>query len=169
MDLLTPLQYSCLENPMDGGGWWAAVHGVARSQTRLSDVTFTFTHWRRKWQPTPVFLPGESQGWRSLVGCHLWGRTELDMTEAIQQQQQQQQLVNLAWITIGKKLVTQLPLGRKYWEREEQEQGKSYFTFHTLLKHLNFVICIACLRINSCEGKQVSVNMKIKYGVLFFF
>ena len=50
----TPLQYSCLENPMDRG-----VHGVAKSRTRLSD--FTFTHWRRKWQPTPVFLPGESQ------------------------------------------------------------------------------------------------------------
>ena len=43
---------------------------------------FTFMHWRRKWQPTPVFLPGESQGWRSLVGCHLWGRTESDTTEA---------------------------------------------------------------------------------------
>ena len=43
---------------------------------------FTFMHWRRKWQPTPVFLPGESQGWRSLVGCRLWGRTESDTTEA---------------------------------------------------------------------------------------
>ena len=43
---------------------------------------FTFTHWRRKWQPTPVFLPGESQGRGSLVGCRLWGRTESDMTEA---------------------------------------------------------------------------------------
>ena len=42
---------------------------------------FTFMHWRRKWQPTPVFLPGESQGWGSLVGCRLWGRTESDMTE----------------------------------------------------------------------------------------
>ena len=42
---------------------------------------FTFMHWRRKWQPTPVFLPGESQGWGSLLGCHLWGHTELDMTE----------------------------------------------------------------------------------------
>ena len=42
---------------------------------------FTFMHWRRKWQPTPVFLPGESQGQRSLVGWHLWGRTESDMTE----------------------------------------------------------------------------------------
>ena len=38
----TPLQYSCLENPMDGGAWWAAVHGVAKSQTRLSDFTFIF-------------------------------------------------------------------------------------------------------------------------------
>ena len=37
-----PLQYSCLENSMDGGAWWAAVHGIARSQTRLSDFTFTF-------------------------------------------------------------------------------------------------------------------------------
>ena len=37
-----PLQYSCLENPMDGGAWWAAVHGVAKSRTRLSDFTFTF-------------------------------------------------------------------------------------------------------------------------------
>ena len=43
---------------------------------------FTFMHWRRKWQPTPVFLPGESQGRGSLVGCYLWGRTEWDTTEA---------------------------------------------------------------------------------------
>ena len=43
---------------------------------------FTFMHWRRKWQPTPVFLPGESQGWWSLVDCRLWGRTESDTTEA---------------------------------------------------------------------------------------
>ena len=80
----TPLQYSCLENPMDGGAWWAAVHGVAKSWTRLSDFTFIFTfmHWRRKWQPAPVFLAGESQGRWSLMGCCLWGRTELDTTEA---------------------------------------------------------------------------------------
>ena len=44
---------------------------------------FTFLHWRRKWQPTPVFLPGESQGQGRLVGCCLWGRTESDTTEAI--------------------------------------------------------------------------------------
>ena len=84
-------QYSCLENPMDRGAWWASIHGVALRvghdwTTSLS--LFTFMHWRRKWQPTPVFLPGESQGWRSLVGCCLWGRTGSDTTEATQQQQQ---------------------------------------------------------------------------------
>ena len=72
-----------LENPMDGGAWWAAVHGVARVEhdwaTSLS--IFTFVHWRRKWQPTPVFLPGESQGQGSLVACCLQGHTESDMTE----------------------------------------------------------------------------------------
>ena len=83
----TPLQYSCLENPMDGGAWQAAVHGVAKSRTQLNDFTFTFTHWRRKWQPAPVFLPGESQGRWSLMGRRLWGRTESDTTEATQQQQ----------------------------------------------------------------------------------
>ena len=49
------------------------------SATSLS--LFTFMHWRRKWQPTPVFLPGESQGQGSLVGCRLWGCTESDTTE----------------------------------------------------------------------------------------
>ena len=69
---------------MDEGAWWAAVHGVGKSRTQLSDFTFTF-HFhglRRKWQPTPVFLLGESQGRGSLVGCRLWGRTESDTTEA---------------------------------------------------------------------------------------
>ena len=78
----TPLQYSCLENPKDEGAWWAAVHGVAKSWTRLNNFTFTLMPWRRKWQPTPVFLPGESQGRRSLVGCRLWGHTESDTTDA---------------------------------------------------------------------------------------
>ena len=69
----TPLQYSRLENHMDGGARWAAVHGIAKSQARLSDFTFTF-HFHaleKETQPTPLFLPGESQGRGSLVGCRL--------------------------------------------------------------------------------------------------
>ena len=59
---------------------------------------FTFMHWRRKWQPTPVFLPGESQGRGSLVGCRLWGRTESDTTDAMQQQQQSEEVFVLFFI-----------------------------------------------------------------------
>ena len=66
------LQYSFLEKPMDRGTWWAFEH--------LS--TSAILNWRRKWQPTPVFLPGESHGRKSLVGCSPWGRTESDTTEA---------------------------------------------------------------------------------------
>ena len=80
----TPLQYSCLENPMDRGAWWAAVHVVAKTRTRLSDFTFTFHfHALEKEMAThSSVLAWRSQGWGSLVGCHLWGRTESDMTEA---------------------------------------------------------------------------------------
>ena len=52
----------------------------------VSDYIVRFQ--RRQWQPTPILLPEDSQGWGSLVGCHLWGRTESDTTEVIQQQQQ---------------------------------------------------------------------------------
>ena len=85
----TPLQYSCLENPMDGEAWQAAVHGVTKSRTRLSNFTFTF-HFhalQKEMATTPVFLPGESQGQRSLAGCRLWGRAETDTTEVTSQQQ----------------------------------------------------------------------------------
>ena len=69
---------------MDRGAWWAAVHGVTTSRTRLSDFTFTFHfHALEKEMAThSVFLPGESQGRGSLVGFRLWGRTESDTTEA---------------------------------------------------------------------------------------
>ena len=53
-----------------------------RHDWATSHSLFTFRNWRRKWQPTPVFLPGESHGWGSLVGCPLWGRKESNMTEA---------------------------------------------------------------------------------------
>ena len=71
----TPLQYSCLENPMDGGAGRLQSMGSLRvghdHATSLS--LFTFMHWRRKQQPTPVFLPGESHGQRSLADISPWG------------------------------------------------------------------------------------------------
>ena len=69
---------------MGGGAWWAAIHGVAKSRTQLSDFTFTF-HFHaleKEMAPTLVFLSGESQGQGSLVGFCLWGCIELDTTEA---------------------------------------------------------------------------------------
>ena len=70
---------------MEEPGGLHAVHGVARSRTRLSDFTFTshFNALEKEMQPTPVFLPGESQGRGSLVGCHLWGHKESDTTERL--------------------------------------------------------------------------------------
>ena len=71
----TPLQYSCLENPREEPGRLQSMGSLrVRHNWATSLSLFTFIHWRRKWQPTPVFLPGESQGWGSLVGCRLWGR-----------------------------------------------------------------------------------------------
>ena len=75
-----PLQYSCRENPVDRGAWWAPTHGVAQSRIQLKRLSMHACV--AEGMTTPEFLPGESQGQRSLVGCRLWGRTELDTTEA---------------------------------------------------------------------------------------
>src|SRR5574341_193630 len=77
----TPLHYSCLENPMDGGAWWAAVQGVAQSWTRLSDFTFTFHfHALEDMATHSSVLPGESQGrgawWAAIYGV-AQSRTQL--------------------------------------------------------------------------------------------
>ena len=83
-----PLQYSCLENPMDRGAWQAAVHGVTKSRTRLSEFTFHFHALEKEMATHSSVLAWRIPG-TAVVGCHLWGRTESDMTEATQQQQQQ--------------------------------------------------------------------------------
>ena len=69
----TPLQYSCLENPMDRGAWWAAVHRVAKSQTRLSDFTFTFHFHALKEMTThssilALRIPGTGAWWAAVYG-----------------------------------------------------------------------------------------------------
>ena len=82
---------SCLENPVDGGAWWAAVHMGHTELDKTEATLHACMHWRRIRQPTPVVLSAESQGQRSLLGCRLWGRTESDTTAVTYQQQQQQQ------------------------------------------------------------------------------
>ena len=80
----TALQYSCLENPMDRGAWWAAVHGVAKSRTQLSAFTFTFHfHALEKEMATHSgVLAWRIPGTGKPGGCRLWGLTESDTTEA---------------------------------------------------------------------------------------
>ena len=105
-----PHQYSCLENPTDRGAWWATVRGM-QELDMSEQLTHTVIHsglpwwlsgresicnagdmgsipgpgdpWRKKWQPTPVFLPGKSHGQRSLVGYTPQGSKELDTTERL--------------------------------------------------------------------------------------
>ena len=72
-------QIPCTEEP----GRLQSMGSLGAGHDEVTSVSlFTFMHWRKTWQPTPVFLPGESQGQGSLVGCRLWGRTESDTTEA---------------------------------------------------------------------------------------
>ena len=80
----TPLEYSCPKNPLDGGAWWAAVHGVSEGRTRLNDFTFTFhIHaLEKKMAAHSSVLAQRIPGTGSLVDCRLWGRTESDTTEA---------------------------------------------------------------------------------------
>ena len=87
LDGITDTMDMSLSN--SGSWWWTGKPGVLQStgsqRVGYDWVTslwlFTFMPWRRKWQPTPVFLPGQSQGRGSLMGCPLWGRTESDTIE----------------------------------------------------------------------------------------
>ena len=79
----TPLQYSCLENPMDGGAWWAAVHGVAKSRTRLSDFTFTFHFHALEKEMATWRIPGTGEpGGLPSLGLHRVGHDWSDLAIA---------------------------------------------------------------------------------------
>ena len=71
----TPLQYSCLENAMGGGAWWAAVHGVARSWTRLSDFSFTFHFPSLQWKVKPCSAVGPRVS-AAVLHAELWAHLE---------------------------------------------------------------------------------------------
>ena len=68
---------------MEGPGGLRSMWSLGVRHSWVTSLSFfTFMHWRKRWQPTPVFLSGESQRWGSLMGCHLWVHTESDTTEA---------------------------------------------------------------------------------------
>ena len=72
------LQYSCLENSMNGGAWWATVHGRLQCRRPRFNPQVGKIPWGRKWHPTPVLLPGKFHGWRSLVGYSASGCKDSD-------------------------------------------------------------------------------------------
>ena len=86
---------------------------------------FTLTHWRRRWQPTPVFLPGESQGRGSLVGCRLWGRTGSDTTEATWRQQQFITKSGISWVYPLKRPRLFTICRKDFWDLYSQESDKT--------------------------------------------
>ena len=81
---MAPHSSTRLENPIGGGAWWAAVRGVAKSRTRLSNFTFTFHFhaWEKEMATHSSVLAWRIPGTVEPMGCRLWGRTESDTTEA---------------------------------------------------------------------------------------
>ena len=133
-----PLQCSCLENPRDGGAWWAAVYGVAQGRTRLKRLSGSSTltglpmwlsnkesacqcrislgwedPWRREWQSTPEFLPEESNGERSLMGYSPWGhRVGHDLATKQRQQHPYKVEVKVCWTYFLAYVSFSLPLSK---------------------------------------------------------
>ena len=116
-----PLQYSCLENPMDGGAWWAAVHGIAKESDMTERLRFHFSFsctGEGNGNPLQCSCLESPRDGGSLVGCRLWGRAESDTTEVTQQP------VFLPWEFHGQRSLA----GSSPWCREETDTIKRQST-----------------------------------------
>ena len=128
---------------------------------------FTFTHWRRKWQPTPVFLPGESQGRGSLVGCRLWGRTELDTTEATSQQQQQQ---HVYWSSLVAQIVKNMPVMQEtwIWSLGQEDPLKKGMATHSSILAWRVSWTEEPGRLQSVESQRIGHNWATNTSTILF-
>ena len=143
--MVTPLQYSFawqipwMEEPgrLQSMGSLRVGHNWA---TLLS--LFTFMHWRRKWQPTPVFLPAESQGRGSLVGCRLWGCTESDRLKQLNSNSNKYQIFFIRDLFL--KLTCILSNGNEWFRVQGNECRvheiiqKNYFVSHKIKNYVRF-------------------------------
>ena len=143
-------------------------------ETSLS--LFTFTQWRRQWQPTPVFLPGESQGPRSLVGCRLWGGTESDTTEATQPQQQQEaenilhflsqfllsclfEFIHQKWVSNGKDCLSNI--STLFFINQKTNFREPFMTLQSLsLLRITFPLFYA-FSLSTTSLKQLQLNFNL--------
>ena len=188
----TPLQYSCLENPMDGGAWWAAVHGVAKSWRRLSDFTFTFhfhalekemaTHssvlaWRIPGTGEPGGLPS--------MGSHRVGHDWSDLAAAAgmteQEWRKMYHFICCFCEYFLPRLVTRLlkSMGNPHKASHIPEQLSSFrlveikFFFcwgQELAWYLTMVSKVACLYIRGCQGGGSRRKKKtIWKGQIFYY
>ena len=120
---------------------------------------FTFLHWRQKWPPTPVFLPGESQGQRSLVGCHLWAHTESDTTERLSSSSWKTQFFNPA-----KSFSKLTPCGS--WTHEKHTHLKcTSITVRDAVQQA-FSKCVSVIGLVATRVKRQKPALPIKWGVL---
>ena len=140
------------------------LQSVGSLRVRLDQATslslFTFMHWRRKWQPTPVFLPGESQGRGSLVGCRLWGRTESDTTEATQQQEQQQHSISIFVLSLKEFSICLcfFPL-RENASSFQVEEGNKLFT----ILGISYIFQ-TYLKVNNKETRSLRLSRRGRKG-----
>ena len=136
----TPLQYSCLENPMDGGAWWAAVHGVTTSRTRLSDFTFTF-HFHALKEEMAIYssilawrIPGTGEpGGLLSMGSHRVGHDWSDLAAAA---------TWISWYLNHQCGLAEISWG---WEKTEEifkAYSQELFQFHFSLLVLYFQLVI---------------------------
>ena len=133
--------------------------GSRRVRHLLSDFTFTFMHWRRKWQPIPVFLPGESQGQQSLVGCHLWGHKESNTTEATQQQH--------AKITSALIYTLLLFIPKEHYFYPELALFYSVILLYTVLSHTHSCSCSLTCFFLVKERKLLQIGQEDENTTLF--